>query len=435
MKARPFFLIACTLILSLVASAQTQNNNLRRKPDKEPVTAKEWYEYARWSSRNEGGTPERAMQAVNKAIELQPNLSEALHLRGSLKMNAGDYKGALEDFNSVIQFKPDVADTYWLRAEARLRVNPKDINGALADYESLLNQLGARDDKHYVFVGRSKLRYQKGDLSGALNDIEQALAMEPDYSTTLFLRALIYLKQGNDTAALADLMSMDDKYQQLIAQLKLKHPELYSEYESYPYDQNPLASLKPKSQLGGGGGGGRPGGTVFTDINGNVIKDSSDRYTPKTLKEKLSPDAWFDPLDSSFRAFAGFNNELVWYYFLGELLEQKGEADKAEEAYTNAIIGSQENFLAHLNRGKIRLSDGRLEPAIRDLSWTVHFEPKLAEAYAERGLAILMLNHDALAQKDFDIYLKLEPAKKAELEKRIAAVKSKRKDAQHTVSP
>ena len=75
------------------------------------------------------------------------------------------------------------------------------------------------------------------------------------------------------------------------------------------------------------------------------------------------------------------------------------------------------------------MHDGRLEPAVRDFSWVIHYEPKLAAAYANRGLAILLLNHDALAQKDFDVYLKLAPDMRAKLEKQIIAAKEKRREA------
>ena len=75
MKIFSPLLIACALILSAAALIHAQDNSLPRKPDKEPQTANEWYEYARWSFINERGTPERARQAVDKAIELQPNLT------------------------------------------------------------------------------------------------------------------------------------------------------------------------------------------------------------------------------------------------------------------------------------------------------------------------------------------------------------------------
>lgn len=177
MKTSSLHLIACMLVLSLAAAASAQTDfDLPKKPDKEPQTAKEFYEYARWSELYERDTPEKARRAVDKAIELQPNLTEALYLRGYMKLDAGDYKGALEDFNSVIQFEPNVTNTYMLRAEMRLRINPKDIDGALADYDLLINQLAARRLVVYAaFDGRSKLRYQKGDLSGALEDINQAI--------------------------------------------------------------------------------------------------------------------------------------------------------------------------------------------------------------------------------------------------------------------
>ncbi len=423
MKSLSFFLavIALTLCVPVAALAQKENY-FPKKPEKEPVTAAEWYEYARWSNIYEKDEPDKAKQAVNKAIELQPNLTDALHLRGMMKMDAGDYKSALEDFDAVIQFDPNVTNTYMMRAETRLRLDSKDLNGALSDYDLLITQLAARGYRVYgAFTGRSKLRYQKGNLDGALEDLNQALAMGLNSSDTLFYRSLIYLKQGRTDAALADLTLLDAAYQKLIADSKKQHPQFYSEKEDYPADQNPLASLRPKAKNG------LPAASLLMPIISGGGGDTRLRF--KTLKEKLDPDNWFDPLDSLPITFPLDETSSVIYYFLGQLLELKGEAEQAEKAYTNAIIAAQSNFAAYLKRGQLRLSDGRLEPAIRDFSWVIHYEPKLSTAYVSRGLAILLLNHDALARKDFDLYLKLEPNMRAELEKQIAAAKQKRETA------
>lgn len=119
----------------------------------------------------------------------------------------------------------------------------------------------------------------------------------------------------------------------------------------------------------------------------------------------------------------------VNHYFYGQLLEIKGDVQLAEEAYTNAIIVETQNFAAYFSRGKIRLNAGNLEPTVRDFSWTISTDPGNVEAYLERGIAIFLMEHDVLAQKDFDIYLKLAPNKKTELNKRIEEAKKQREAA------
>lgn len=420
MKLRLPFLTACVLSLALtvLTPAQTANDYFPKKPEKEPETAEEWYEYARWSSIQETNSPGKAMDAVNKAIELKPNLVNALYLRGVLKQYAGEYKSALEDFDAAIQFNPQVTTAYMMRAETRLRLDKNSLEGALRDYDLLIDQLAARNSRVYAaFTGRMLLRYQKGDLAGALSDANAALAMQVNNSEARIYRALIYLKQGNRSAALPDFASVAEVYQGITQSSREKYPQYYTEKKDYPYDQNPLASLRPKTTTAGGG----VGFVVSTDQNNRRP------FKIKTLKEKLSLDSWFDPLDRIPLILSNTTDVSALFYFFGEQLELDGQTAEAEKAYTEAIISDNSNFAAHFNRGKLLLQAGQFEPAVRDFSWTIHHEREFAPAYAERGLSLLLLNQDALAQKDFDICLKLAPEMKLALTKRIKESRQRRK--------
>jgi tetratricopeptide (TPR) repeat protein len=69
---------------------------------------------------------------------------------------------------------------------------------------------------------------------------------------------------------------------------------------------------------------------------------------------------------------------------------------------------------------------GRFDPAIADFDRALELNRQLPNAHMNRGLALLMKHEDARAQKDFDECLALNPALKAELEKRIELAKELR---------
>lgn len=310
-----------------------------------------------------------------------------------------------------------------------MRLN-KDLDGAPADYDTLIINLAAKNLIMYnAFQGRGILRFLKSDYDGAIADFTSAEKMKRSDSCR-FYRGLVFWKKGNIDAASEDFKYVTDVYQQINAEAKEKFPKLYTEKEGYPYNQNPLASLKPQST------GVRKGVMTVVGVpDATLVKADSDNLPqilpPKkeiSFKEKLLIDTWFDITDTVRLGFS-FGDDTISYHFYGQLLEIKGDTQLAEEAYTNAIIIENENSAAHFNHGEIRLKDGRYEPAIRDFSWTISNDPNNADAYLERGIAILLMGHDMLAQKDFDIYLKLAPDKKAELNKCIEEAKKQREAA------
>lgn len=429
MKRANLLSLIC-LLISIFSTSAFAQIELPKKPEKPPETAEEWVNYARWLHMSEPNY-NKEIEALNKAIELEPSNINAYYFRGVFKQAKGNYKDAIEDFNTVIQYDPDVTNTYILRAQARMQLN-KDLDGALADYDLLITRLAAKNLIMYnAFQGRGILRFLKSDYDGAIVDFTAAEKMKRS-DNCRFYRGLVFWKKGNIDAALEDFKYLTDIYQQINASSKEKFPQYYTEKEKYPYDQNPLASLKPKN-VGVTKGAttivGVPTATVISADSDNLPKILPPQILPPkkeiSFKEKLLIDTWFD-IFNTVRLGFNFGDDTISYYFYGQLLEIKGDKQLAEEAYTNAIIIEDENFAAHFNRGKIRLSDGKFEPAVRDFSWTISTEPNYAEAYLERGIAIFLMGHDLLAQKDFDIYLKFAPDKKTELNKRIVEAKKQR---------
>lgn len=100
--------------------------------------------YSRAIVKNELYTWKSALRDYDKAIEIAPDFIDALTNRGSLKDENGDYQGAIDDYNKVLQLKNiDLKNkqmAYFNRGNSKF--NLKDKKGACDDWRKAYN-LGA----------------------------------------------------------------------------------------------------------------------------------------------------------------------------------------------------------------------------------------------------------------------------------------------------
>ncbi|MEI6429500.1 MAG: tetratricopeptide repeat protein, partial [Pseudanabaena sp. ELA607] len=69
----------------------------------------------------------------NEAIRLKPDYAEAYNNRGNAKLALGDKQGAINDFNQAIRIKPDLAEVYLNRGLAKSDLGM--IQSALEDLQ------------------------------------------------------------------------------------------------------------------------------------------------------------------------------------------------------------------------------------------------------------------------------------------------------------
>jgi tetratricopeptide (TPR) repeat protein len=153
--------------------------------------------------KSQAGNYQGALNDYNQAIQLDPKYASAYNSRGFLKENQlGDIAGALADYNQAIQVDPkfEVA----LNNRGYLKLNKqKDVQGALADY----NKAIAINPKYYVaYNNRGSLKENHlNDSRAALADYNQALSLNPNYAVAYNNRGLLKVNRLNDVnGALAD---------------------------------------------------------------------------------------------------------------------------------------------------------------------------------------------------------------------------------------
>ncbi len=138
--------------------------------------ARACYEAAR-----DGRSDPGALAICDKAVQ-QDWISEgdlaATHVnRGILSMRRTDVDDAIADFNRAIRLRPDIGEAYLNRGAALLLKGADEA--ALKDLDAAL-RLGSRQPQsaHY---NRAIARERLGDVRGAYDDYQAALAILPDW--------------------------------------------------------------------------------------------------------------------------------------------------------------------------------------------------------------------------------------------------------------
>jgi tetratricopeptide (TPR) repeat protein len=109
--------------------------------------------------------PKKAIEYLNDAIRIKPDLADAYINRGIAYGGLGQYQKAIEDFNEALSLKPDYALAYNNRGNA------------------------------YNYLGQ----YQ-----WAIEDYNEALRLEPDYADAYNNRGSAYLIMGNTARGCSD---------------------------------------------------------------------------------------------------------------------------------------------------------------------------------------------------------------------------------------
>lgn len=146
------------------------------------------------------GDSQSAEKLLSESIEKNEKLPYPRAERGYQRLQSGDYKGALEDYNDVVRLEPNEPDNYINRGLVKEKL--KDYAGALADYSHAL-KLDEKNPKAWVCRGNvvSKL----GNWKEALEDYGVALTLDSQYALAYFNRGIAYQNSGNNSAACQDL--------------------------------------------------------------------------------------------------------------------------------------------------------------------------------------------------------------------------------------
>lgn len=190
--------------------------------------------YYRGISRYSRGIKQGAIEDFTEVIDLDPEFGDAYYQRGVAHYETGNIQAALTDFDQAIRFSP--TDVLAYRNRAIVRRSLEDYQGMHADLQQVVDlapaawswynlaiakraiedREGSVDaftkalnyDPNFVeaYVNRAIVRRRGlGDLSRAIEDLNQALVLEPDHTVAQYTRGLFRRDTGDLSGALEDL--------------------------------------------------------------------------------------------------------------------------------------------------------------------------------------------------------------------------------------
>jgi len=146
------------------------------------------------------GKAREALADLDKALELSPEATTALHVRATAYTALGDLRAAIRDYDRVLELKPDHAPA--LNNRGNLKKQRGDLKGAYEDFER-----GIRDHPRQLgfWVGHAQTLLALGRPKDAVRDGDQAVEIGPKRPIAWHLRGVARLRSGDHAGAAEDL--------------------------------------------------------------------------------------------------------------------------------------------------------------------------------------------------------------------------------------
>lgn len=154
------------------------------------------------------GNTAKALTDYNQSIALSEDSSnnamrkatiQALFNRGNLRINLGQHRVALADFERLVRIKPKNSEYKRLSAGCKLAIGR--VNEALTDCNSAI---ALNPENYQCLELRCRVRTSLKDYVGAAKDINKAISIEPTAYSPYVTRALLKLALKDYRSAKAD---------------------------------------------------------------------------------------------------------------------------------------------------------------------------------------------------------------------------------------
>jgi protein O-mannosyl-transferase len=143
---------------------------------------------------------DRALNDYNKAIELNPNYSNAYFNRGNLFRNEKVYDRASDDYSKAIELNPIYSEAFINRGIVFMF--EKKYDRALNDFNKSI-ELNPKFPKAYN--NRGNVFYYEKKYEEAISDFSKAIVLKNDYAEAYYNRGLAEYHSGKSDAACMDL--------------------------------------------------------------------------------------------------------------------------------------------------------------------------------------------------------------------------------------
>lgn len=303
--------------------------------------------------------------------------------------------------------KSDAAPPIWaLARRAELKLSGGDLAGALAD---LSEAIALEPNNAELHASRGRIKSAQGDPAGALADCDRAIALDPQNANAYNTRAAIRMARNDLDGALADCtqaIQLDPAFAFPYvnrAILRLAKGDAVGAVADATHaidleSTNAMAhSLRGAARLVQG-----HVDHALPDLDRAIELDSrmADAHRNRGILRQGKRD-FAGALADFTRALALNARDVGAYVNRGIVRNEQGDYDGAIADYDQALTLVPDNAEVVNNRGYARQRKGDLDGAIADYTRAIALNPKLALAYNNRGQAKKAQGDTAGATEDF----------------------------------
>ncbi|MDZ8091586.1 MAG: tetratricopeptide repeat protein [Nostoc sp. DedQUE05] len=319
-----------------------------------------YYELKKW---------ELAVADFNKAIAINPQYAQTYYNRGYFYYKLEKWNLAVADYNKAIDINPQYAQAYYNRGV--LYQDQKKWDLAIADYNKAININSQYAD---AYINRGLLYYEHKKLELALADYNKAIAINPQYAQAYSNRGAIYYEQKKLELALADYNKAID--------ISPHFAETY-------YNRGTLYKEQKKWDL------------ALNDFNKAIT------INPQDAKAHYNRGNFYKEQKKWNLAVADYNKAIEVnphffeaYYNRGLLYQEQKKWDLAVADYNKAININSQFANTYYLRGLLYQEQKKWDLVIADYNKAIEINPQFANAYAGRGIVHTIMGDKQKAIQD-----------------------------------
>lgn len=323
-----------------------------------------------------------AIQYFNQVIKVKPYMAEPYFFRAVAKIRLEDYKGAEADCDISIGYNPFIIDAYRVRGAARQ--SRGDYKGAIEDYTKGLEYMP--EDKYFL-LQKAIAEAEDEQYAEADSTYSLLLKYNPSFYEAYISRSQFHIERKDTLSAIKDIdKALEiDKYSSYgYAMRALLRFQFMHETDSAIMDMDEAIKLDPK-------------------MSGYYINRAVMRYYAENLRGAMDDYTHVTEVDPM--------NVQAWYN-RGLLRIHVGEYNDAANDFTNVIKLEPNNIFAYYNRAIIRERIGEYRGAIADFTKVIEAYPDYAGAYYARSEAKRKSGDIAGGKADYTKALALADAEK-----------------------
>ena len=141
-----------------------------------------------------------AIECYDKAIQSNPQFTEAYNNRGVSNMELGKHSEAIADYDKAIKINPQLAKAYYNRGNANVGLGKK--SKAITDYDKAIE---INPQYAMAYNNRGVSNAELGNYSEAIADLDQAIEINPQFAKAYYTRGNAKKKLGNHSEGDADI--------------------------------------------------------------------------------------------------------------------------------------------------------------------------------------------------------------------------------------